>query len=114
MDLEPVTTVRVGSDAAEARRRAAEGDFPYVLVVDERNRPIEWCREDAIPAEGAVAAADGLPATPIFDRFTTLKDALSMLLATDVQAGIVVDDAGAVRGLVTEAMISERIRAPVA
>jgi osmoprotectant transport system ATP-binding protein len=113
VDLQPVTTAMVGSDASEARRRAAEDDFPYVLVVDDRNRPLEWCRDDAIPAEGKVAAADGLPATPIFDRYTTLKDALSMLLATDVQAGIVVDDAGAVRGLVTEAMISERIRAPV-
>jgi osmoprotectant transport system ATP-binding protein len=113
VDLQRVTTAMVGSDASEARRRAAEDDFPYVLVVDDRNRPLEWCRDDAIPAEGKLAATDGLPATPIFDRYTTLKDALSMLLATDVQAGIVVDDAGAVRGLVTEAMISERIRAQI-
>ena len=110
VDLQPVTTAMVGSDAAEARRRAAEDDFPYVLVVDERNRPLEWCRDDALPPEGTVAATDGLPATPIFDRYTTLKDALSMLLATDVQAGIVVDDAGAVRGLVTVDMVSERVR----
>jgi osmoprotectant transport system ATP-binding protein len=111
VDLQPVTTIMLGSDAAEARRRAAEDDFPYVLVVDERNRPLEWCRDDAIPTTGTVAGAEGLPAAPILDRLTTLKDALSMLLASDVQAGIVVDDAGAVRGLVTTDMISERIRA---
>jgi len=111
VDLQPVTTAMVGGDAAEARRRAAEDDFPYVLVVDERNRPLEWCRDDAIPAEGTVAATNGLPAAPIFDRHTTLKDALSMLLASDVQAGIVVDDARAVRGLVTADMIGDRIRA---
>jgi CBS domain containing-hemolysin-like protein len=52
-----------------------------------------------------------MPAAPIFDRHTTLKDAFSMLLATDVQAGIVVDEAGAVAGLVTADMISERMRA---
>jgi Mg2+/Co2+ transporter CorC len=34
-----------------------------------------------------------------------------MLLATDVQAGIVVDDAGSVAGLVTADMIGERMRA---
>jgi osmoprotectant transport system ATP-binding protein len=110
VDLGPVTTVILGSDAAEARRRAAEDNFPYVLIVDDRNRPLEWCRDDAIPRTGTVAGAEGLPAAPVLDRLTTLKDALSMLLASDVQAGIVVDDAGAVRGLITTDMISERIR----
>ena len=50
------------------------------------------------------------PASPVFDRWTTLKDAFSMLLASDVQAGIVLDDAGCVRGLVTADMITERMR----
>jgi osmoprotectant transport system ATP-binding protein len=111
VDLQPVSTVVLGSDAATARQRAGDGDFPYLLLVDDRNRPIEWRRADSLPAGGAVDATDAMPAAPIFDRHTTLKDAFSMLLASDVQAGIVVDDAGAVRGLVTEDMISERIRA---
>jgi hypothetical protein len=34
------------------------------------------------------------------DRRTTLKDALSMLLDADVQAGLVVDRTGAVLGMV--------------
>ena len=37
-----------------------------------------------------------------------------MLLATDVHAGIVVDDAGCVRGLVTADMITDRMRIPAA
>jgi CBS domain-containing protein len=48
--------------------------------------------------------------SPLLDRRTTLKDALSMLLDADVQAGIVVDRTGAVRGLVTVDMIAERLR----
>jgi osmoprotectant transport system ATP-binding protein len=110
LELQPVATAVAGSDATEAKRRAADGEFPYLLVVDDRNRPLEWRRVDSLPATGSLDAIDGLPAAPIFDRLTTLKDALSMLLATDVQAGIVVDDAGAVRGLVTLDMVSERIR----
>ena len=65
---------------------------------------------DRLPAEGQVAAADDMPAATIFERQTTLKDAFSMLLASDVQAGIVVDGDGAVLGLVTADMIGERMR----
>ena len=105
-----MTTARIGSDAVEAHKRAMADPFPYLLVVDERDRPLEWVTASALAQAGSIAAADGMPATPVFDRHTTLKDALSMLLATDVQAGIVVDDAGVVRGLVTADMISERMR----
>jgi osmoprotectant transport system ATP-binding protein len=110
LDLRPAITARAGSDAADARRRAMADPFPYLLVVDDANRPLGWLSERALPESGAVSATDAMPASPIFDRHTTLKDALSMLLATDVQAGIVVDDAGAVRGLVTADMIGERMR----
>ena len=48
--------------------------------------------------------------SPLINRRTTLKDALSMLLDADVQAGIVVDRTGAVLGLVTADMIAERMR----
>ena len=111
LQLQPVVTARLGSDAVDAHRRAMADPFPYLLVVDEQDRPLEWVTASALPEAGSIAATDGMPAAPVFDRYTTLKDALSMLLASDVQAGIVVNDAGAVRGLVTTEMISERIRA---
>jgi osmoprotectant transport system ATP-binding protein len=108
--LQAATTARLGGDAADARRRAMADPFPYLLVVDAADRPVEWVTAAALPEEGTISARGGMPATPVFDRLTTLKDALSMLLASDVQAGIVVDDAGAVRGLVTTDMIGERMR----
>ena len=110
--LQGVVTARVGSDAADARRRAMADPFPYLLVVDERDRPIEWRTAAALPTDGTIEATGAMPAAPVFERHTTLKDALSMLLASDVQAGIVTDDAGAVRGLVTADMIGERMRPP--
>ena len=48
--------------------------------------------------------------SPLINRRTTLKDALSMLLDADVQAGIVVDRTRRVLGLVTADMIAERMR----
>ena len=111
-DLEPrpATTSEPGADAADARRRALADPFPYLLLVDERRRPIGWIDQDDIPTEGGLDAALAIPMSPLLDRRTTLKDALSMLLDADVQAGIVVDRAGAVLGLVTVEMIAERLR----
>jgi hypothetical protein len=50
--------------------------------------------------------------SPLLDRHTTLKDAFSMLLAGDVQAGIVIDGRGAYQGIVTADVIAERMRPP--
>jgi osmoprotectant transport system ATP-binding protein len=111
LDLRPAITAAVGAEASEARRRALADPFPYLLLVDDRGRPVGWLADRAIPESGALEAGDAMPAAPIFDRHTTLKDAFSMLLATDVQAGIVVDESGAVAGLVTTDMIGERVRA---
>ncbi|HUG30136.1 MAG TPA: ABC transporter ATP-binding protein [Candidatus Limnocylindria bacterium] len=110
LTLQTAVTARAGTDAADAKRRASADPLPYLLVVDERDRPLGWLDQRVIPESGALDPTDATPAVPVFDRHTTLKDALSMLLATDVQAGIVVDAAGAVRGLVTAEMIAERMR----
>ena len=59
---------------------------------------------------GTVTEAMTEAMSPLLDPRTTLKDALSMLLDADVQAGIVVDGSGAVLGLVTAEMIAERMR----
>jgi osmoprotectant transport system ATP-binding protein len=108
--LQGVVTARVGSAAADARGRAMADPFPYLLVIDDRDRPLEWVTAATLPTTGEIVATGAMPAAPVFDRHTTLKDALSMLLASDVQAGIVTDDVGAVRGLVTADMIGERMR----
>ena len=81
LTLQPVVSARVGSDAADARRRALADAFPYLLVVDERDRPIEWVVPGELAANGSIVATAAMPAAPVFDRHTTLKDAFSMLLA---------------------------------
>jgi CBS domain containing-hemolysin-like protein len=50
------------------------------------------------------------PMSPLLDRRATLKDALSLLLDSSVQAGIVVDRHGAVQGIVTAEMIADLLR----
>jgi len=111
-DLEPTwaPTAQVGDPAAEASARAAADPFPYLLLLEPDGRPIGWVSDDDIPTDGVLEASMATEMSPLLDRRTTLKDALSMLLASSVQAGIVVDRRGAYQGLITVDMIVERMR----
>ena len=107
LELGPAPTVPLGTDVAMARAQLAgePDDRAYLLLVDAAGRPIGWIGRQHLPPSGTLEAAAAAPMSPLFDRRTTLKDALSMLVDTDVQTGIVLDDFGAVRGLVTAEMI---------
>jgi osmoprotectant transport system ATP-binding protein len=108
--LRPAVTARAGESAAAARERARADPFPYLLLVDAQDRPVGWISDGRIPASGALEADQATPMSPLLDRFTTLKDALSMMLDADVQAGIVVDRAGRVEGLITIEAIADVLR----
>jgi osmoprotectant transport system ATP-binding protein len=110
LELQAVARAQVGADAAGARQRAAADPFGYLLLTDERERPIGWIRTGEIPDAGALEAAMATPMSPLLDRRSTLKDALSLLLDSGVQAGIVVDRHGAAQGIVTAEMIGEHLR----
>jgi osmoprotectant transport system ATP-binding protein len=109
LPLSPVVTAPVGSDGAIARRVAHEQPFEHVLVVDAGQRPVGWVHRDRLTA-GTIEAGQVESTSPLLDRRTTLKDALSMLLDADVQAGLVVDRTGVVRGMVTVDDITRRMR----
>jgi osmoprotectant transport system ATP-binding protein len=111
LELQPAATARVSEDAAAARGRVLIDPFAYLLLIDEGNRPLGWIGQDEIPTDGRLTESMAESMSPLMNRRTTLKDALSMLLDADVQAGIVVDRTGAVLGLVTADMIADRMRA---
>ena len=100
LELAAAVTGRVGDDAADARRRTLADPFHYLLLLDADDRPLGWVDERRIPADGRLDAALVETTSPLLDRRTTLKDALSMLLDGDVQAGVVVDRRGTYRGIV--------------
>ncbi len=110
LELAAAVTARVGDDAAEARRRTLADPFAYLLLLDAEGRPLGWVGERRIPAVGALDAALVETTSPLLDRRTTLKDALSMLLDRDVQAGVVVDRHGVYRGLVNVDQIAAYMR----
>ena len=111
-DLELVqpTIANPGDDAAQARRRAQADPFGYLLLVDGANQPIGWISHDDIPASGTLDDAMANPVSPLVNRRTTLKDALSMMLDADVQAAVVVDRTGAVQGIMTVDRVARLMR----
>jgi osmoprotectant transport system ATP-binding protein len=111
VQLQPAVTARPGDDAADARRRALDDPQRYLLVIDAANRPLGWVAHGDIPAEGPLTESLPNPVSPTFNKRTTLKDALSMMLDADVQTGIVVDRTGAVQGLLTVNAIADKMRA---
>ncbi|MFI5255444.1 MAG: ABC transporter ATP-binding protein [Candidatus Limnocylindrales bacterium] len=104
--LSPASTVQAGDDVAVARHKAAGDADGFVLLVDAGDHPIGWIDGRDLPAEGRVETSMAEPMSPFLEPETTLKDALSMLLGADVQAGIGVDPAGRLLGLLTVADIS--------
>ena len=114
LELQPAVTAQPGDEAGAARAEVEAAAEPFLLLLDEQNAPIGWIAAGSIPTQGALDASLATAMSPLLDRHTTLKDAFSMLLATDVQAGIVVDEKGRYRGIVTADMIAERMRPPSA
>jgi osmoprotectant transport system ATP-binding protein len=112
LELATPVVAHPGDDAAAARRSLWNDPLRYLLMVDATNRPIGWVDEKRIPREGALTEDLAVGASPLLDRRTTLKDALSMLLDADVQAGLVVDRTGALLGLVTADTIAAFMRDP--
>jgi osmoprotectant transport system ATP-binding protein len=110
LELRSAITARPGDDAAEARRRIVAAPLEYLLLVDGEDRPIGWVSATQIPTSGTLDESMATPMSPILDRRTTLKDALAMLIDAEVQAGIVVDRRGALRGLVTAEDITAAAR----
>ena len=101
VELGQAPTAHAGDDAAAALERTRRNELPYLLLLDAEERPIGWIDESRLPASGQLGERLVGATSPLLDRRTTLKDALSMLLDADVQIGVVTDRRGAYRGIIT-------------
>ena len=109
---EPVTA-RVSETNDEVRRRLEAANATYALLLDERDRPLGWVARHALGADGNVAADDATPGSPTLQPETTLRDALSEMLGSSVQLGVVVDEQERVIGVISVEAIAEMLQAPV-
>jgi osmoprotectant transport system ATP-binding protein len=103
-----VATAHVGEHYKPVADTSPIGEF--LLLLDGHDRPVGWIRSGDVPPGEVLAAELADPTSPVFDARTTLKDALSLLLAADVQAGVVVDANGTYEGVVTLDQVSSSTR----
>jgi osmoprotectant transport system ATP-binding protein len=106
--------VRAGTVRDEARRGVDGIDgLEYALLVDERDRPLGWIDRKDLAGSGPIDPSAADPGAPTVQLETTLRDALSAMLSSSVQLGVVVDERDAVIGLISVNAIGELLRQPV-
>ena len=114
LDLIEAVPVRAGEERADVRRRLDRvEELDYALLVDDEERPLGWIDQADLTGDGPINADAATPGAPTVEPETTLRDALSALLGSSVQLGVVVDDRDRVIGLVSVDAIGERLREPV-
>jgi osmoprotectant transport system ATP-binding protein len=92
--------VRAGELVTEARRKVAESDLQYPLLVDGDGRPRGWLSDRGLTGERVREELRSGP-EPVIDLDDILRDALSDLLANEAQYGPVVDAQGRVAGVLS-------------
>jgi osmoprotectant transport system ATP-binding protein len=105
LPLDPVVTVAAGESIRSARQRVPDGT-KWVLVTDAQRRPLGWVATDDLTGDGVVEPEMAVPGSTLLQPESTLRDALSAMLASSVQLGVVVDDQDAVLGVISVAAIS--------
>ncbi len=107
--IEPLIA-RIGEPRAELRRRMEADGTGYALLVDTADRPIGWVNAAELTADGSLTEDEATPGAPLLQPETTLRDALSTLLGSSVQLGVVTDERDRVLGLLSVDAISEVLR----
>jgi osmoprotectant transport system ATP-binding protein len=110
LPLAQPVTVRPGDTRADARKRVAADATGYALLLDGADAPLGWIDEHDLAGDGPIDPESAMPGAPTVQLETTLRDALSAMLLSSVQLGVVVDDRERVIGVVRVDDISEALR----
>jgi osmoprotectant transport system ATP-binding protein len=110
LPLSQPVIVRPGDGRAATRRRLSENASDYALLVDEAERPLGWIDEHDLEGDGPIDPESATPGAPTVQPETTLRDALSTMLLSSVQLGVVVAERERVLGVVSVDDLSEALR----
>jgi osmoprotectant transport system ATP-binding protein len=101
VSLEPGTVAHVGEPARTAWARALDTGSNYTLLLGRDDRPQGWIKVEQLTSDEPLTADNVDASSPLVTFETTLRDALSMLLASAVQTAVVVDERGKYAGILT-------------
>jgi CBS domain-containing protein len=81
-----------------------------VLLLDGGDRPLGWLWRQDVERPGPVGAERATSPDPLLEQDSTLHDALSAMLGSAVQEGVVVDQDGRLLGTLTIDAVSSVLR----
>jgi hypothetical protein len=99
--------VQAGADRTDASRDLQASEVDYALLVDGGGRSLGWIRQSDLAGGAPINPEQATPGASLLEPETTLRDALSAMLVSSVQLGVVVDEHERVLGLVSVDQISE-------
>ena len=108
--LDSPATVRAGEDAAEALRALERHERAFLLLVDDQDHPLGWLSRRELQRPGPLLAERAWSPEPLVDKESTLRDALSAMLGSAVQEGLVVDQHGRLVGSLSIEALSSVLR----
>ena len=92
---------RIDEDRDTLRRKLDEADdSSFLLLLDDRERPVRWVSTRDLDRSGEDMSDRGLPAVAVVEPQGTLHDALDEMITSNVGCAIVIDRQGAYQGVV--------------
>jgi osmoprotectant transport system ATP-binding protein len=101
--------VPVTASAADAKRAAKRGPSGWVLVVDDRRRPIGWADTARLPAEGPVTGMPLVAVRDVVSASDTMQRVLDCIVSTPTQLVPKLDEDGRVIGLFSQITLTRHI-----
>ena len=99
-----------GAIPPDVRRNLEQSSRPAVLVLSADRRPLRWVAKEQLgQLETAGTGEAGRPASAVIDQDATLSDALDAMLGAPFSVAVIVDSAGAYRGIVDFATVNQAI-----
>jgi osmoprotectant transport system ATP-binding protein len=109
LELSTPVTATVGEPRGAVRARMTD-DAGWILVTDADRRPLGWAEAADMAGDGAVTADMAVPGSALLQPESTLRDALSAMLASSAQVGVVVDERDELLGVVSVSAISATLQ----
>ncbi|BBX69822.1 ABC transporter ATP-binding protein [Mycolicibacterium psychrotolerans] len=97
--LESRPSVLRNDSVERARATIAGSDCDWAVVVDDRERPVSWVRENRLRHAGSLA--DAVERLEVVSTQSTLEDALEAILAEQHASAVVTGPGGRYQGVVT-------------
>ncbi|WP_049758933.1 betaine/proline/choline family ABC transporter ATP-binding protein [Renibacterium salmoninarum] len=108
VQLTEAATVSIGSDAAAARAALRNAGHEHAVVLDDRNRPVQWLSLKQLDRLSVIGKKID-PRLPVVGSGATLNDALDTMLVSSAGAAIVTGRRGAFLGVIDVETVMEAI-----